>query len=153
MYVYKYNLIVYGIRWCSCRVENILTLGKLLRLWFCFHLHSILFLISQTSYRTYKIISSYELARPIMGTIFLVWADISLYASLKNSERGRYVIGRAKRAPHWGVQSRFRVIYVGMYVCRGPKSVGGNTWAKRAHAQSEYWATSNTRIINFDYTL
>ena len=60
------------IRWCSCRVENILTLGKLLRLLFCFLLHSILFLISQTSYRTYKIISSYELARPIMGTIFLV---------------------------------------------------------------------------------
>ena len=32
------------------------------------------------------------------------------------------VIGQAKRAPHWGVQSRFRVIYiynyVGMYVCR-----------------------------------
>ena len=60
------------IRWCSCRVENILTLGKLLRLWFCFLLHSILFFISQTSYRTYKIIASYELARPIMGTIFLV---------------------------------------------------------------------------------
>ena len=40
-------------------------------------------------------------ARPVMGTIFLV--------------------GRAKRAPHWGVQSRFRVIYVvGMsyVVCR-----------------------------------
>ena len=53
-------------------MENILTLGKLLSLWFCFLLHSILFLISQTSYRTYKIISSYELARPIMGTIFLV---------------------------------------------------------------------------------
>ena len=33
---------------------------------------SILFLISQTSYRTYKIISSYELARPVMGTIFVV---------------------------------------------------------------------------------
>ena len=60
------------IRWCSRRVENILTLGKLLRLWFCFLLNSILFFISQTSYRTYKIISSYELARPIMGTIFLV---------------------------------------------------------------------------------
>ena len=60
------------IRWCSCRVENILTLGKLLRLWFCFLLHSILFFISQTSHRTYKIISSYELAPPIMGTIFLV---------------------------------------------------------------------------------
>ena len=63
------------IRWCSCRVENILTLGKLLRLWFCFLLHSIFFL-SQTSYRTYKIISSYELARPIMGTIFLVVAPM-----------------------------------------------------------------------------
>ena len=43
----------------------------MLSLWFCF-LHSILFLISQTSYHTYKIISSYELARPIMGIIFLV---------------------------------------------------------------------------------
>ena len=31
-----------------------------------------MFLISQTSYRTYKIILSYELARPVMGTIFLV---------------------------------------------------------------------------------
>ena len=51
-------------RWCTCRVENILTLGKLLSLWFCFLLHSILFLISQACYRTYKIISSYELARP-----------------------------------------------------------------------------------------
>ena len=54
-------------------MENILTLGKLLHLWFCFLLHSILFFISQTSYHTYKIISSYELARPIMGTIFLVY--------------------------------------------------------------------------------
>ena len=53
-------------------MENVLTLGKLLSLWFRFLLHSILFLISQTFYRTYKIISSYELARPIMGTIFLV---------------------------------------------------------------------------------
>ena len=26
-------------------------------------------------------------------------------------------IGRAKRAPHWGVQSRFRVIYIYIYVC------------------------------------
>ena len=43
-----------------------------------------------------------------------------------------------------------------MYVCRGPKSVGGNTWAKRAHAQSQYCAVKsdqNTGIINFDYTL
>ena len=75
MYVYKYNLIAYEarIRWCTCRVENILTLGKLLSLWFCFLRHSVLFLTSQTSYRTYKIISSYELARPVMGTIFLVY--------------------------------------------------------------------------------
>ena len=34
-------------------------------------------------------------------------------------------------------------IYVGMYVCRGPKSVGGITWAKRAHAQSQYWAVKS----------
>ena len=31
--------------------------------------HSILFLISQTSYRTYKIISSYELACPVIVTV------------------------------------------------------------------------------------
>ena len=76
--MYLLCMIKARIRWCTCRVENILTLGKLLSLWFCFLLHSILFLISQTSYRTYKIISSYELARPIMGTIFLVinnWAS------------------------------------------------------------------------------
>ena len=72
------------IRWCTCRVENILTLGKLLSLWFCFLLHSILFFISQTSYPTYKIISSYELARPVMGTIFTPHAQ---------RERGK-VIGR-----------------------------------------------------------
>ena len=67
------------IRWCTCRVENILTLGKLLSLWFCFLLHSILFLISQTSYRTYKIISSYELARPLMGTIFLKLQETTVF--------------------------------------------------------------------------
>ena len=74
--MYLLCMIKARIRWCTCRVENILTLGKLLSLWFCFLLHSILFLISQTSYRTYKIISSYELARPVMGTIFLVLANI-----------------------------------------------------------------------------
>ena len=52
------------IRWCSCRVENIVTLGKLLRLWFCFLLHPILFFISQTSYRTYKIISAMSSLTP-----------------------------------------------------------------------------------------
>ena len=73
--MYLLCMIKARIRWCTCRVENILTLGKLLSLWFCF-LHSILFLISQTSYRTYKIISSNELARPVMGTIFLVYIII-----------------------------------------------------------------------------
>ena len=80
------------IRWCSCRVENILTLGKLLRLWFCFLLHSILFFISQTSYRTYKIISRYELARPIMGTIFLV----SIIISMNKSQELTVFHGRQK---------------------------------------------------------
>ena len=27
------------------------------------------------------------------------------------------IIGRAKRAPHWGVQSRFHMIYI--YICVG----------------------------------
>ena len=88
------------IRWCSCRVENILTLGKLLRLWFCILLHSILFFISQTSYSTYKIISSYELARPIMGTIFLV----------KENKLARPVMGTIF------LVNIYIYIYVGMYV-------------------------------------
>ena len=49
------------------------------------------------------------------------------------------IVGRAKRAPHWGVQSRFRVIYiyVGLYVyvCQ-INCVGEITWTKHAHAQS-----------------
>ena len=64
----------------------------------------------------------------------------SQVCSIEN--RDIYIIGRAKRAPHWGVQSRFRVIYVGMSVVV-QKSVGGITWAKRAHAQSQYWAVKS----------
>ena len=79
---------------CTCRVENILTLGKLLSLWFCFLLHSILFFISQTSYRTYKIISSYELARPVMGTIFLV-----IILIMKNSKNFLFLSGCRKALP------------------------------------------------------
>ena len=33
------------------------------------------------------------------------------------------VIGRAKRAPHWGVQSRFRVIYIYIYYIPPPLTV------------------------------
>ena len=76
--MYLLCMIKARIRWCTCRVENILTLGKLLSLWFCFLLHSILFLISQTSYRTYKIISSYELARPCIGNHFSCISTSSL---------------------------------------------------------------------------
>ena len=66
-------------------VENVITLGKLIGLLylFCLPLLSILFLKTKRN----------DLARPVMGTIFPV-------------------IGRAKRAPHWGVQSRFCVIYI-----------------------------------------
>ena len=65
-------------------VENVIPLSKLIGLLFlfCLPLLSILFLKTKRN----------DLARPVMGTIFLV--------------------GRAKRAPHWGVQSRFRVIYI-----------------------------------------
>ena len=58
------------IRWCTCRVENILTLGKLVSLWFVSS--SILFVFDISNLLSYIQISSYELARPIMGTIFLV---------------------------------------------------------------------------------
>ena len=68
-------------------VENVITLGKLIGMLFlfCLPLLSILFLKTKKN----------DLARPVTGTIFLV--------------------GRAKRAPHWGVQSRFRVIYIYVY--------------------------------------
>ena len=33
--------------------------------------------------------------------------------------------------------SRDIYMYICACVCRGPKSVGGITWAKRAHAQSD----------------
>ena len=52
-------------------------------------------------------ISRNVLARPVMGTIFLV------------------------------------NMYINACVGRGPKSVGGITWAKHAHAQSHYWAVKS----------
>ena len=85
--------------------------GKLLSLWFCFLLHSILFLISQTSYRTYKIISSYELARPIMGTIVLVGE-------------------RAKRARHSQVCSIENRGYIYIYILEKWFPL----WGERAHS-------------------
>ena len=72
-------------------VENVIPFSKLIGLLFlfCLPLPSISFLKTKRN----------DLARPVMGTICLV-------------------IGRAKRAPHWGVQSRFRVIYIMLSVCR-----------------------------------
>ena len=69
------------IRWCSCRVENILTLGKLLRLWFCF----ILCLLYLKPLIVHTNNFSHELARPIMGTIFLVY----IYIIIRDSQLNR----------------------------------------------------------------
>ena len=107
-------MIMARIRLCTCRVENILTLGKLLSLWFCFLLHSILFLISQTSYRTYQIISSYELAPPVMGTIFLVIYDL-LHGSgcnmthISRETRLNTPVWSSLRSPNYPARLRARV--------------------------------------------
>ena len=54
-------------------MENVLTLGKLLSLWFCF-----LFFFNISNLLSYiQNISSNELARPVMGTIFLVVPPMS----------------------------------------------------------------------------
>ena len=50
-------------------------------------------------------------ARFLMGTIFLVIGRAKRAPHRGVQSRFR-VIGRAKRAPHRGVQSRFRVIYI-----------------------------------------
>ena len=34
-------------------------------------------------------------------------------------------------------------MYICACVCRGPKSVGGITWAKCAHAQSQFWVVKS----------
>ena len=70
-------------------------------------------------------------------------------------------IGRAKRAPHWGVQSRFRVIYVvGMSVCRSMSVVcqinciGGITYGLRACSKSFFLAVKQvTPMLFISYTL
>ena len=102
--MYLLCMIKARIRWCTFRVENILTLGKLLNPWLRFLLHSILFLISQTSYRTYKIISSNELAHPVMGTIFLVIEIVFLYCM-------NYIIGeRARHSQVCSIENRGYII-------------------------------------------
>ena len=54
------------------------------------------------------------------------------------------VFGQAKRAPHWGVQSRFRVIYIGMSVCLRKTMqkvcMSKNVWAKFRGPNTPFWA-------------
>ena len=58
----------------------------------------------ETSYRTYKIISSYELARPVVGTIFLVihyslWISVQMLLQFRTPWSGdSYVIAIITRA-------------------------------------------------------
>ena len=60
------------IRWCTCRVENILTLGKLLSLWFLFPPPFYFFFDISNLLSYIQNNFKHELARPVMGTIFLV---------------------------------------------------------------------------------
>ena len=75
------------------------------------------------------------------------WRASETLSGLFNRESRIYIIGRAKRAPHLGcsieISRDIYIMSVCMYVYRGPKSVGGITWAKRAHAQSQYWAVKS----------
>ena len=73
--------------------------------------------------------------------------------------QGTLLIGRAKRAPHRGVQLRFRVIYIYIYICWSvclrlsmgnpyqknvlPKCVGGITW--------EELRGPNTRMLTVSF--
>ena len=63
------------------------------------------------------------------------------------------IIGRAKQAPHWGVQSRFRMLSVcrSMSVVCQINCVGGITWPTRM--LKVFWGrlTSDTRVIHFLY--
>ena len=60
--------------------------------------------------------------------------------TLINTSLSNKLVGRAKQAPHWGVQSRFRVIYI--YICVSPwaKMRTQNYVAIHAHAQSQFGA-------------
>ena len=67
-------------------MENVINMGKLLSLWVCFLFIFILFFKTPTSYRTDKIISKNELARPVMRNIFLVGVTIiSVFVSTVSS--------------------------------------------------------------------
>ena len=73
MYVYKYSVDIYllciikiRVRWCTCSLENVITLGKLIGLLLLFCPPTSLFCFLKLKN------TRNELARPVMGTIFLV---------------------------------------------------------------------------------
>ena len=90
-----------------------------------------------------------------MITKYLILA-ISFGEKIKNF----YIIGRAKRAPHWGVQSRFRVIYIccRYVICRMSvvcqiNCVGGITYGPRACSKSFFLAVKPvTPVLFISYT-
>ena len=66
--------------------------------------------------------------------------------ALKKNQKVNWVYWASEASPTLGCSieiSRDIYMYVYMCVCRGPKSVGGITWAKHAHAQSQYWAVKS----------
>ena len=61
-----------------------------------------------------------------------------------------FLVGLVKQAPHWGVQSRFRVICV----CRGPKCARRITWPDMRMLKvslERLKQTSDTRAIHYNY--
>ena len=81
--------------------------------------------------------------------LYLVRIEIGVFKNFKEYARspcnGNHFSSWASEAsPTLGCSIEIsRDIYIYMCVCRGPKSVGGITWAKHAHAQSHYWAVKS----------
>ena len=88
------------------------------------------------------------LERPVVELVYKfeekstvsVWKGESTTKWHSNCFGVAYIIGWAKRAPHWGFQSRFRVIYmcrsVGMSVV---SKMRGRDYMAHTHAQSHFW--------------
>ena len=129
MYIYKYSVhicllcMIKRVRWCTCSLWR--TLGKLIGLLYCLPSSLLLFVENSKDTRN-------ELARPVMGTIFLVmkYGVISLVLCISIRLRLMTILNISHRQ---------------VYVCRGPNCVGEMTWPKHAHAQSQFWAVKIDR--------